>query len=199
MELAISASLSPAQAQVALSLASGASVTHAAQSAGVGRTTVYEWRKHNPDFSSAIDQAKAEYAATLRDQLRDLSVKALSTLEALLDDPKTPASVRLKAALAVLNRPRFPKQAWNLPEKIGSSQAMDEVVRTEPNTSEEENEFLAPLPSRRFDKVGRNEPRPCGSGQKYKKCCLNLPSAHCEPIMNPGNGLSRVERPAVGS
>lgn len=23
------------------------------------------------------------------------------------------------------------------------------------------------------DKVGRNEPCPCGSGKKYKKCCLN--------------------------
>jgi uncharacterized protein YecA (UPF0149 family) len=22
-------------------------------------------------------------------------------------------------------------------------------------------------------KVGRNEPCPCGSGKKYKKCCLN--------------------------
>jgi uncharacterized protein YchJ len=23
-----------------------------------------------------------------------------------------------------------------------------------------------------FGKVGRNEPCPCGSGKKYKKCCL---------------------------
>ena len=23
------------------------------------------------------------------------------------------------------------------------------------------------------DKIGRNDPCPCGSGQKYKKCCLN--------------------------
>ncbi len=23
------------------------------------------------------------------------------------------------------------------------------------------------------DKVGRNEPCPCGSGLKYKKCCIN--------------------------
>ncbi|MCF8237763.1 MAG: SEC-C domain-containing protein [Saprospiraceae bacterium] len=22
-------------------------------------------------------------------------------------------------------------------------------------------------------KIGRNEPCPCGSGKKYKKCCLN--------------------------
>jgi hypothetical protein len=27
-------------------------------------------------------------------------------------------------------------------------------------------------------KVGRNDPCPCGSGKKYKKCCLNKTSAH---------------------
>ena len=28
-------------------------------------------------------------------------------------------------------------------------------------------------PPRRVAKVGRNDPCPCGSGKKYKKCCLN--------------------------
>jgi SEC-C motif-containing protein len=28
----------------------------------------------------------------------------------------------------------------------------------------------------RSSKVGRNEPCPCGSGKKYKKCCLNTKS-----------------------
>ncbi len=38
---------------------------------------------------------------------------------------------------------------------------------------------LKPLPQERFvfpkdkKKVGRNDPCPCGSGKKYKKCCLN--------------------------
>jgi len=27
--------------------------------------------------------------------------------------------------------------------------------------------------NRNAPKVGRNEPCPCGSGKKYKKCCLN--------------------------
>ena len=26
-------------------------------------------------------------------------------------------------------------------------------------------------------KIGRNDPCPCGSGKKYKKCCLNRPSS----------------------
>lgn len=34
---------------------------------------------------------------------------------------------------------------------------------------------LRPLPAERFTgnkKIGRNDPCPCGSGKKYKKCCL---------------------------
>ena len=26
---------------------------------------------------------------------------------------------------------------------------------------------------RKFDKIGRNDPCPCGSGKKYKNCCLS--------------------------
>ena len=116
MEPRVAASLSPVQAQVALSLASGASLTQAALSAGVGRTTVYEWRKNIPEFIAAVEQAASDYSGTLRDQLRDLSAKALSTIEAVLDDSKASPSVRLRAALAVLNRPRFPKREWALPD-----------------------------------------------------------------------------------
>ena len=29
------------------------------------------------------------------------------------------------------------------------------------------------LPIRTEPKIGRNDPCPCGSGKKYKKCCLN--------------------------
>ena len=37
---------------------------------------------------------------------------------------------------------------------------------------EEEEEYYNPEPYRRPDpKVGRNDPCPCGSGKKYKKCC----------------------------
>lgn len=25
---------------------------------------------------------------------------------------------------------------------------------------------------RKYDKIGRNDPCPCGSGKKYKKCCM---------------------------
>jgi len=31
-------------------------------------------------------------------------------------------------------------------------------------------------------KIGRNDPCPCGSGLKYKKCCMNKPRSDSEPV-----------------
>ncbi len=52
--------------------------------------------------------------------MRDLAARALETLKDLLDDSKTPAAVRLRTALAILQRPHFPEQGWRLPERIES-------------------------------------------------------------------------------
>ncbi|MEH3118503.1 MAG: DUF1186 domain-containing protein [Methylorubrum populi] len=37
-----------------------------------------------------------------------------------------------------------------------------------------------------FKDVGRNDPCPCGSGKKYKKCCLNALEAGAPPVRLPG-------------
>jgi hypothetical protein len=34
-----------------------------------------------------------------------------------------------------------------------------------------------PIPQHRHQKIGRNEPCPCGSGKKYKRCCLGKPES----------------------
>ena len=52
-----------------------------------------------------------------------------------------------------------------------SHQLVIEVLREEYlRTSREEVEPLQRVAS----KIGRNDPCPCGSGRKYKKCCLDL-------------------------
>jgi uncharacterized protein YecA (UPF0149 family) len=38
--------------------------------------------------------------------------------------------------------------------------------------SESKDKATVKAPPVRSDKVGRNEPCPCGSGKKYKRCCL---------------------------
>ncbi|MEM8728038.1 MAG: SEC-C metal-binding domain-containing protein [Chlamydiota bacterium] len=44
--------------------------------------------------------------------------------------------------------------------------------------------------------VGRNEPCPCGSGKKYKKCCLQKSSAkrHCFNVIDPSSVQSSMSR-----
>ena len=53
----------------------------------------------------------------------------------------------------------------------------DEVIQTQ--LSQAAQEFKAPseeeepshAPVQKGDKIGRNDPCPCGSGKKYKNCC----------------------------
>ncbi|MFH0794990.1 MAG: SEC-C metal-binding domain-containing protein [bacterium] len=43
--------------------------------------------------------------------------------------------------------------------------------------SSEDDDEMTPIPRAQSRKIGRNEPCPCGSGKKYKKCCLNKQSS----------------------
>jgi SWIM/SEC-C metal-binding protein len=49
------------------------------------------------------------------------------------------------------------------------------IVGVEPDKSEDvsdiERALLARQPARAVPKIGRNEPCPCASGKKFKRCC----------------------------
>jgi hypothetical protein len=163
------ANLSPAQAQVIAVLVQGRSVTAAALEAGIHRSTIHNWLRHEPAFKTAMQNAHTEYTAALNDSMRDLAALALETLRTLLDDPQTPPAIRLKAALAILQRPHFPKEGWHLPESIEGLAAMETDVRARmpdaPTAS-------APQTERKDSpQVARNAWCPCGSDKKYKRCC----------------------------
>ena len=89
---------------------------------------------------------------------------ALTNIQQILDDTEASPSVRLKAALAVL------KQDWELPEstEFDTISEQSESLRNEMPPEPE-----APQQPVRSEKVGRNEPCPCGSNLKYKRCCGN--------------------------
>ena len=114
--------LSSAQEQVVTALAQGRTVSAAAREAGVHRTTIHNWMRGEPAFKAAVRSAQSDYVACLRDELIDLSAAALQALHRLLEDPETPAFVRLRAALSVLERPHFPQADWRLPARIESPQ-----------------------------------------------------------------------------
>lgn len=81
-----------------------------------------------------------------------------------LGTEKKPATVRVKTKTKQKEvEAVFKKNNW--------------VYEIEVNSDKEEDladlEILlnTPKPVKAEDKIGRNEPCPCGSGKKYKKCC----------------------------
>jgi preprotein translocase subunit SecA len=70
-----------------------------------------------------------------------------------------------------VGRPRKP--TWDIPHVNAVCQERF-VVGVEPDkadTSDVELALSPPRPGVTEAKVGRNDPCPCGSGKKYKKCC----------------------------
>jgi transposase-like protein len=171
--------LSPAQAQVIAALAQGRTITAAARETDVHRSTIYNWLEHEPQFKTAVENARREYVEILSDGMRDLATAALDTLRRLLEDRSTPHAVRLRAALAILQRPHFPDQGWHLPERIEpmhQQKFLDDLAEVQADynavraidaieAAAKPKEPAEPAP------IARCAPCPCGSGAKYKRCC----------------------------
>jgi len=107
------------QIQALAGLSAGLTIAEVSRDMNISRQTIYNWQK-DPNFQAALTTGKQLYADDLRDQMIMLSRKALKRLEAIIDDPKTPPSVALKASLAILNRPQFPETGWNLPANVNT-------------------------------------------------------------------------------
>jgi AcrR family transcriptional regulator len=195
--------LSPVQAQVIAALAQGRTATDAARDADIHRTTIHHWFRTEPKFKSAFQEAQREYVETLHDGMRDLAARAVETLRNLLDDPKTPPSVRLRTALAILQRPHFPKPGWHLPERIESpreQQVVDQLaeIKADYDAMRMTEAMLANAKQKQEEPaksapIARCAPCPCGSGNKYKRCCgsasagkFTPPAAPHHPASAPG-------------
>src|SRR5882724_3839631 len=162
------ADLSPVQAQVIEALAQRQTVSAAAEKAGVHRTTIHHWIRNQPQFKAAVQTAQSEYAAEVNDSIHELAAHALLTLHDLLRDPATPHAIRLKTALAILQRPHAPNPGWNLPAPVElepvetDSDATPMAAATEPAAPPTQPPARAT--------IARSAPCPCGSGRKYKRC-----------------------------
>jgi len=89
------------QAQVALALAQGATISAAAAAAGLNRVTIHRWLDKS-EFAEAVSQARAAYILSLHDEKRSQRAQAHATVDALLADPETPPEERLRLALTIL-------------------------------------------------------------------------------------------------
>jgi transposase-like protein len=168
--------LSPVQAQVIAALAQGRTITAAARETDVHRSTIYNWLQHEPQFKAAVEQAQREYVEILRDGMRDLATAALDTLRRLLEDRSISPAVRLRTALAILQRPHFPDQGWHLPERIEQphqQKFLDDLaeVQADYNAVRVTDAIEAAAKPTEPAQPARCAACPCGSGAKYKRCC----------------------------
>ena len=219
-----STTLTQLQRQVILTLAKGATVKDAADAAGLHRTTIYHWIKNSQEFDDAFGAAQALHLAELSDRMEELTTISISTLREILQDPKAPPAVRLRAALAVLKANFFPDPNFNRkslgphmvtgvndnpsdpPEIIEKIEKAQEASSTAPFNTVENVEIVENVdfskqtqfakqtqPSKQTQIVPRNALCPCGSGQKFKRCCgRDAPAVLFPASFNPASRARHV-------
>ena len=173
-------SLSNQQLEVISALSTGATLTAAAEQAGLHRNTLSNWRRNSPAFQQALSHAQYDRALLYREKLEQHIDLAIETISAILIDLKAPPSVRLKAALAIVNlavtQPNPP-----ILHKTAQSEIQPEPENQEPKPAPPPEIQVNPRPFGAKTrtpanlKIGRNATCPCGSGKKYKRCCQNPP------------------------
>jgi hypothetical protein len=72
--------------------------------------------KTSKPFLDALHRGRAEFVLARRDDLYQLSNRALETLMAILNNPKSSPAVLLRTAMFILQRPQLPKTGWTMPE-----------------------------------------------------------------------------------
>lgn len=95
--------LTPVQLKVLSLLASGYSISQAAEESGVHRNTITNWRRQSVRFKECLSQAIYDRALCYRETALELIDQSFETLESVLTDAKASPGVRLKAALSIVN------------------------------------------------------------------------------------------------
>ena len=170
--------LSSLQQRAVQLLLSGSNVSSVARDIGVDRTTIYNWRKGNPDFSRALNQTRSLQTRMINDSMRELANAAVDTLREILLSSQVPVAVRLRAAQTVLNQQ--PAHS-DVDDGFDVEEIVVEPMHPSPNSPQISTQFDTmnknPYQQNRQERLGRNTPCLCGSGLKFKRCCGNPISA----------------------
>ncbi len=167
------AALSTTQQQVLALIATGSTPAAAALTAGIHRNTIFNWLRLR-NFREAFEQAEFDRALFAREQAQALAAAAYDAIRTMIADSSVPAGVRLKAALAMIDRASAPLP--DLPEilpNFAQSPTPEPVPAPPPPPTAPPKNLPSFAQSAPPDpKTGRNAPCPCGSGMKFKRCCL---------------------------
>jgi len=181
--------LTAQQQDVVARLCAGESITAAAHAIGIHRTTIHHWRRTNAQFALALADAQADRVTSWQQALASRTEAALVALDRLLSDERTSPSVRLKAIQLILNA-AVRSQPVNPPEEEAlrlrdlrhlhhvlalyqKTDALEQDIADTIGFQHSSTRSTEPAADESKPRPGRNTPCPCGSGRKYKQCCLN--------------------------
>jgi hypothetical protein len=186
--------LPPAQEQVLAAIIGGATMKAAAEAASIHRNTISYWRQTSLLFREALSQAQYDKAVFIREEAENHVTDSFAAIHAILTKPDASDSARLNAAKYIIDKasaPPPPKpeviyHPQNVPEIAHSNAQSPDPKTTAASATSAASSPVAPKPEivleyaqteagqtvRTAPKVGRNEPCPCGSGLKFKRCCL---------------------------
>src|SRR5262245_21215904 len=122
---------------------------------------LYAAWKAGADTARVIPELRRLSARTLSAE----SYALLATVAASIDDANVAAATKPIASFAK----DYAKQVADDTKMLGAT--IDKIIATLP--AEVETSRAAGFTVRAQKQVGRNEPCPCGSGLKYKKCCAD--------------------------
>lgn len=86
-------------------IAAGYSLIAAAAACELPRTTIHEWKRDDPAFAEALQDARDDAADHQRSLHAPFIEAAIATLAALMSDPNVSPGIRLRAAKQFLSSP----------------------------------------------------------------------------------------------
>jgi hypothetical protein len=200
--------LTTVQQCVVNALAAGSTITGAAEAYDVHRVTIYRWIKTLPQFSATLHRARAEFVLARRDDLHLLSNRALETLLAILDNPKSSPAVLLRTAMFILQRPQVPKTGWSMPEpapdpdgkKLIDSAVIEQDYDGLPGlyNIEKEEEADAPAePDPPEPPPAAESPAPPPASDVSESYAMQHDSGNCDDVAPAAGQTGLPSRPAV--
>lgn len=107
-------------------------VPEAAAAAGVADSTLWRWMQRD-DFQTDLRNAKRETSRRALERVQGAMVKAVSTLEAVMDDGEAPAASRVAAARCVLDVGVKVAEVQSLTERIEKLETAAEAAGRNPH------------------------------------------------------------------
>ena len=125
-------------------------------------------KKLSRDFSISAERADSILWKMMKDIKNDLNSMAL--MQDLTDQYEFESQKQAQKFVQELNKLHNNTRMWVL--KGHTPTDVFEENRSSLSEQEEQDGFVGRQTVVKNEKVGRNDPCPCGSGKKYKKCCL---------------------------